>query len=216
MKAKHTLGIIAVVAVAATACTNPTSIIIEPLRVINWSPASGSFCIETDVTIYATFSDNIEADSLTTESLYLLDSDGTVAVTLSYDEQNYTARLTPTDPLEFGRVYTVVATTDIRSTEKGRLPVELEASFETVPRTGCTPGVECSLPSDCEDLCPGSDVCICANIGVCVPECVTDADCFRGTCSTGACVPSVDSDGGGDLDGDADGDADGDFDGDGD
>jgi hypothetical protein len=208
MKVKQTVGTIGLAVAVATACTNPTSIVIEPLRVINWSPASGSFCIETDVTIYATFSDNVEADSLTADSLYLLDSDGNVEATLAYDEQNYTARLTPSDPLDFGRVYTVVATTEIRSTEKGRLPVELETSFQTVPRTGCTPGVECSLPSDCENECPGSDACICANIGVCIPECVTDADCFRGSCSNGACIPDVQDDGGGDTSGDFDGNGD--------
>jgi hypothetical protein len=162
---------------------------LDPLRVVEWSPASGSACVETDVAIHTTFSGDVEADSLTAESLYLVDSSARVETTLSYDEQSHTAQLTPTAPLDDGRVYAVVATTEIRSAEKGGLLEEQAASFQTAPRTGCAPDVECSLPSDCDGKCPGSDACICSNIGVCGPECLTDVDCFRGTCTRGACIP---------------------------
>jgi hypothetical protein len=63
----------------------------------------------------------------------------------------------------------------------------------TIARSGCTPGVECSLPSDCPD--PQQ---ICSNVGLCIDECVTDRDCYRGTCADGSCIadPLPDSGGG--------------------
>jgi hypothetical protein len=178
------------IAITVAACADPTSIVIEPLRVINWSPGSGAFCVDVNAAIAATFSDDLVADSLTSESLYVLYAGGTVDAALSYDEAVYTARLTPDEPLSFDTLYTIVATKEIRGREQGRLAVDLEASFLTRARQGCKSDVECSLPSDC----PGTQ--ICANIGVCIDECVTDKDCYRGTCASGTCIPESDADGG--------------------
>lgn len=192
MKSKLTLTILGAAIATTAACTSPTSIVIEPLRVINWSPAAGSFCIPTDATIFATFSDNVELDSLTEESFHLLDSAGTVPAAIAYDEPNFTVTLTPTDALAFATVYTIIAATEIRSADMGRLPVQVSASFQTVARGGCIPvdDQRCSLPSDC----PGTQ--ICANIGICIDECVTSKDCFRGTCTSGTCIPDAEADGG--------------------
>jgi hypothetical protein len=183
---------VAAVTVLAGACANPTAIVVEPLRVINWSPASGAFCIGVDTTVAATFSDDIDPASLTAATFHLNDASGPVAATLDYDKASFTAKLTPSAKLTFDQLYTIVAGSGLRGTAEGRLAIDLDASFMTVERTGCTPGVECSRPSDC----PGTQ--ICANIGVCIDECVTDKDCYRGTCQTGGtCVPNSPADGGG-------------------
>lgn len=209
MKAKQIVASIGII--AAAACTNPTSIILEPLRVINWSPGSGSFCIETDLTLYVTFSDDVQSETLTTESLYLRDVEAVVPTTLTYDEVNYTARLVPGDLLAYDTLYTVVATTDIRSAEAGRLPVELAATFRTVPRLGCTSGLECTHPNDCVGRCPGYDSCDCFGTGTCMPECDDDIDCYHGTCTAGgACIPDAEQDGGGGDPGPGDSDGAGD------
>ncbi|MBI5509651.1 MAG: Ig-like domain-containing protein [Deltaproteobacteria bacterium] len=173
-----------VLLLATPACADPTSIVVEPLRVINWSPAGGAFCVDVRATVSATFSDDITADSLSADSFYLTAAAGKVAGALEYDKATFTVRLTPDQPLDFDMLYTVVAGSGLRGVDDGRLAVDLEASFMTIARNGCTPGVECTRPSDC----PGSQ--ICANVGVCVDECVTDKDCYRGTCQAAACVPN--------------------------
>lgn len=184
-------SILLLAASLGAACVDPTSVVIEPLRVINWSPASGAFCVDINAAVSATFSDDLEADSLSAESFYMRDADGNVDTTVTYDAATFTARLQPAAALAFDTLYTVVAAQGIRGRDQGGLAVELDASFQTVARYGCTPGVECVLPSDC----PGEQ--ICANIGICIDECVTDKDCFRGTCDAGTCVPEQEVDGGG-------------------
>ncbi len=185
------IGMGLVIAVCA-ACSEPAGIVIEPLRVINWSPASGAFCVGVDAVVSATFSDQLVESSVTADSFYLADADGPVETALAYDAANYTIRATPAAPLAFDRLYAVVATTALRGQAHGRLAVNLEAAFITVARAGCVPGEpECQLPSDC----PGTQ--ICARIGVCVDECVSDKDCYHATCELGTCVPVAPADGGG-------------------
>jgi hypothetical protein len=172
------------VTVLMVGCADPASIVIEPLRVINWSPAGGGFCVDIGATVSATFSDDLTDASLSDANFYLQGAAGDVPATLEYDKLTYTIRLKPTDPLAFDALFTAIATSGITGREQGRLAVQIDASFTTIKRNGCTPGVECSLPSDC----PGTQ--ICANIGVCRDECVTDKDCYHGTCAAGACVPN--------------------------
>jgi hypothetical protein len=186
-------SILLLVAWLGAGCVDPTAVVIEPLRVINWSPTSGAFCVDVNARISATFSDVLDTATLTADTFYLLSADGRVDATVSYDLAALTAELEPTESLRFDTLYTVVAAQGIRSQEQGGLSVDLDASFQTVARNGCTPGVECVLPSECPDNQ------ICANIGICIDECVTDKDCFRGTCdlSSNTCVPESQEDGGG-------------------
>ena len=168
---------------AAFGCTTPTSVVIEPLRVINWSPPSGAFCVGVEANVWITFSDDLEPDSLNADSITLRNSAGPVNTVISYDAPNFTARLAPAATLLYDDLYTVVITEGVSGKEVGNMSVRLEASFQTVARSGCTPGVECTMPSDC----PGTQ--ICANTGVCRSECVTDRDCHRAECRQGSCMP---------------------------
>jgi hypothetical protein len=170
----------------ALGCTQPTSVIIEPLRVINWSPSAGAFCVDVAAQIRITFSDDLDPASVTADAIVLRDSAGPIAGALTYDAVTFTARFVPDAPLLFETQYTAIVTTGVRGVNVGRMPVDLEAAFMTVPRYGCTPGVVCTYPTEC----PAPQ--ICSSLGVCVDECVTDRDCYRATCQSGACVQDGD------------------------
>lgn len=172
---------------SAPGCADPAMFVVEPLRIINWFPSDGDICVDADVTIKVTFSEDV-AETLNEGSIYLRDAGGPVATTIAYDQLNFTVVLTPTDALYFNRLYTVVATKDIASVDGGHLAAELEASLQTVPRSGCKSVVECQMSSDCQAPL------ICARVGVCVDECVTDRDCLAGPCVEGTCTSAVESD----------------------
>jgi hypothetical protein len=185
----------AVMAVLGSGCVQPTSGIVEPLRILNWSPAAGSTCVATDVTIFATFSSDLDPASLDDETFHLRDANGEVAATIEYDQANFTVRLRANDPLIAGQAYTVVVAAGLESKDEGRLAANVENGFLTAAASGCT-HVVCHGPSDC----PGQ---VCGNIGVCIDACVTDRDCHGGTCSNRSCnggPPPGDPD----LQGDAD------------
>jgi hypothetical protein len=167
---------------AVAACSQPASVLIEPLRVLNWAPSPGAICVDVDVAVHATFSTDIDPASLTVDTFVLRNAAGPVAGALDYDPNTFTATFAPTSQLEYAALHTVVVE-NVASAEQGTLPIKLEASFQTIKRTGCTPDVECALDSDCA----GTE--ICANIGICTPQCVTDNDCYEGTCAVdGTCT----------------------------
>jgi len=168
---------------ALGACGEATSVVVQPLRVINWAPSSGAVCVDPGTRILVTFSDDLVATSVTPQSLYLASSSGRLDLGApQYDKLTQTARLQPTTALDFGRLYTIVVTTAVKGARDGALPVQLESSFETIQRIGCAPGPECQHPSDC----PGTQ--LCSSIGTCIDACVTDRDCPTGqSCAAGAC-----------------------------
>lgn len=171
-----------VAAVALGACGQATSVVVQPLRVINWVPSGGAVCVDPNTRVLVTFSDDLVAASVTAQSLYLASSDGPIAGAPQYDKLTQTVRLAPPASLDFGRLYTIVLTTALEGAHEGTLPVQLESSFATVQRTGCAPGPECQHPSDC----PGTQ--LCSSIGTCIDACVTDRDCPTGqACTAGAC-----------------------------
>ena len=166
----------------AAACVEPPTVVVQPLRVINWAPASGAICVDPNAEVLVTFSDDLALDSLNAESLFVASSDGPLAATQGYDKPTFTARLTLAAPLDFGRLYTITARRAIEGGEQGPLPVDLSSSFQTVRRTGCTPGPECQLASDCAT---GQ---LCSSIGTCIDECVTERDCPGNVaCVAGTC-----------------------------
>ncbi|MFC1610847.1 Ig-like domain-containing protein, partial [Myxococcota bacterium] len=181
-------------------CTEPTSIIIQPLRVLYWSPG-GAYCVDVTTKVSATFSADLIQDSVTAESFFLRGDGGPVAGNLEYDEATFSVHLTPDAPLAFDQQYTAVATKEIESKSMGRLAIDLEASFVTVSRTGCKPPIDCEPPDCCtlSSQCPGVQICL---NGTCTDECLTDRDCFRGRCVGGGCVPEIDGGGGDPASGD--------------
>ncbi len=174
---------VSILLVCCGACAEPPTVVVQPLRVINWSPAGGAVCVDTVTKVLVTFSDDIELSTLTPESLRVVTADGNaVASTLGYDKTTLTASLTFAAPFEFDRVYNIVIDDTVESANQGQLGVELSSSFQTIKRTGCTRELQCQLPSDC----PGTQVC--SSTGVCIDQCRTDRDCPSGrTCQDGSC-----------------------------
>ena len=175
------ISVVAVVA-AAAGCVQPTSGIVEPLRILNWSPAAGSTCVPTALTVFATFSSDLVASSVSTETFQLLGATGPVVAEVTYDQATFTIRLHPQNPLGFGQPFTAIARTALASNDEGALGANIETPFLTTAPTGCAPGIQCHVPVDC----PGAQVC--GNVGLCIDACVTDRDCYHGTCATGACA----------------------------
>jgi len=170
--------------VGAAACAEPPTIVVQPLRVINWSPASGAVCVDVATTrALVTFSDDIEVPSLSADTFRVTTADGTaVATTIGYDKATLTASLSFAATLDFDRVYAIVVGDAVQSAKQGRLGVEVSSSFQTIKRTGCTPGLQCQLASDCL----GTEVC--GSAGVCISQCQTDRDCPSGrSCQAGSC-----------------------------
>jgi hypothetical protein len=165
-------------------CGEPTAIVIEPLRIIAWSPAAYP-CVDPGVTVRAVFSADLDPATLSAASFSLLDTDGVVPTTIEYDSATSTASLQPVERLAFDRSYTASATEVISSLDRGGLPAPVASSFHTISRSGCLPSPDCFHPSDCD---AGQ---ICSNLGLCVSECVTDRDCYRGRCHSGSCVPDA-------------------------
>lgn len=112
----------------ALGCAETPTIVVQPLRVINWSPGSGAICVDTGFDVHVTFSDDIVVDTINDQTLQLLDSGGPVAVTSSYDKTTFTVALVPDQALDYGRLYNLVAKTGIEGASQGPLPVELGSS----------------------------------------------------------------------------------------
>ncbi len=162
-------------------CGDTATVVVEPLYVVNWAPTQGSLCVDPDATLYVTFSDDIDVATLQ-NGVTLRDASGEVAGVIDYSKQTFTASYAPTAAMAFDALYTLTLAPSLRGARLGDLGVALTSSFRTVARQGCSPGIECQLPSDCAD---GE---ICSNIGTCIAECVTDLDCQQGTCVDGSCV----------------------------
>ena len=170
-------------------CGEPTAVVVEFLRVINWSPVHGAVCVGTDSTILATFSDDLALDTLSASTFYLEDDHGSLGITPEYDAATMTASLDPPGGLAYDQTYVVVAAAGLKGKTDGALVSELQASFQTVPRGGCGSSVECTLASECAAAGAGL---VCSTDGRCVP-CGGDADCRFAygvgyVCGGGACV----------------------------
>ncbi len=179
----HIIGALVLgITMGTMSCGEPPIVIIKPLRVVHWSPNSGSVCVDTVGRIELTFSDDIVVGSLSPTTFQLLNSDGVIDGSISYDKASFTATLS-VDPLDYARLYSIRAGKQITSTTQGPLPSTLESSFLTVGRLGCTPVAACERPSDC-DLGQW-----CSSVGNCIDECVTtrdcpnDMECVQGTCT---------------------------------
>ncbi|MBI3178897.1 MAG: Ig-like domain-containing protein [Deltaproteobacteria bacterium] len=149
-----------------------------------WSPGNGALCVGVNEVITVTFSDDVLPDTLDATSFRLLDSNGAVVATLSYDSLHFAATLTPAATLDYDRLYTAEVTSEVTGAVRGPLPVAARVSFKTATSAaGCFPGGTCTQVADCG----ASEVC--SSIGVCTGECVTSDDCDAGSsCAAGSCT----------------------------
>ncbi len=84
-----------IAALILSACGDTPTIVIEPLQVVSWTPNRGAPCVEaaaTDFLASVTFSDDIESESLTAETLYVRPDGGDgVGGLIGYDKATQTA-----------------------------------------------------------------------------------------------------------------------------
>jgi hypothetical protein len=98
MRARSSMVVIGL-ALLSGACSDAASIIIEPLRIVNWSPSGGGFCIDVNARVVATFSDDLEADAINaTETFALRDADGVVAAETAYSTGSPSTASIPWSP----------------------------------------------------------------------------------------------------------------------
>jgi hypothetical protein len=126
--------------VGMSGCVEPPTVVVQPLRVINWSPASGSICIDPNATVHVTFSDDLVTTTVTSSAVQLLDAgDTAVAGELDYDSQTFTVSFVPAAALAYGSEYSVAVSESVEGTLQGALLVELRSTFTTIASGGCVP-----------------------------------------------------------------------------
>ena len=81
-----------------------------PPTVTSRTPANGATGIATTTAVTATFSEAMNASTLTTSTVTLQTGSTTVPATVSYTPTTFTATLTPTSPLAGTTLYTVTVT----------------------------------------------------------------------------------------------------------
>ena len=106
-----------------------------PPTVVSVTPASGATGVAVTTVVTATFSEAMDASTITTSSFTL---DG-VAGSVSYNSGTYTATFTPSADLAYSTTYTATLSTAITDVAGNPLAAEYSWSFTTVP-SSCIPG----------------------------------------------------------------------------
>jgi hypothetical protein len=101
---------------------------IAPPKVTSTSPADGATDVAVNTSISATFSEPVDASSISTSSFYL---SGGISGTVSYDPDTRTATFTPSGYLECDCTYTVTITTDVKDTADNYMYSDYTWSFTT-------------------------------------------------------------------------------------
>ena len=105
-----------------------------PPTVTGRSPASGATGVETGTTVQATFSEAMNAATMST-GFTLRDATNTqVAANVSYDSATFTATLTPSSSLTLGQTYTVIVkgSSGVKDTALNALAADVTWSFTTM------------------------------------------------------------------------------------
>ncbi len=104
-----------------------------PPTVTSTSPAKNATGVAVDATVSATFSEPMDAATITTSTFTLVDNGGTTLTgAVTYDDQTRTATLTPSDPLLEGTVYTATITTGVTDAYGNALAGDYTWSFTSV------------------------------------------------------------------------------------
>jgi hypothetical protein len=119
-----------------TACKDP--IVLESyLAIVHISPNDGAVNIPVDTIITATFSEDLDEDSVTPIDVYLADEDGVpVESELDYDSTNATISLVPLDLLANNATYELVLGEGIEGLTSGTMVQEIQTQFTTSGQGG--------------------------------------------------------------------------------
>lgn len=103
-----------------------------PVSVTAESPVPGATNVSVGTTVTATFSQAMNASTLTTSTFTLLDSSGnSVAGAVTYASSSNTATFTPTPPLDYSATYTATITTGAMDTNGTALSNAFTWQFTT-------------------------------------------------------------------------------------
>ena len=103
-----------------------------PPTISGQSPASGATAVSRDTTVSVTFSETMNASSITTSSFTLTQGSSPVSGSVSYDAGTQTATFTPSGNLAYSTSYTATLTTGVQDNEGVALASSSSWSFTTV------------------------------------------------------------------------------------
>jgi len=152
-----------------------------PPTVSSTSPAADAVAVDVDTTVSVTFSEAMDASTITTGS-FTLDS---VAGSVSYDSGTYTATFTPSANLNGSTTYTASLSTAITDAAGNPLAAEYSWSFTT---TSAPPGAVTVSIDAPDEAAPDSDF----TVNVSISE-VTDFDACNYDVSFDASVLRLDN-----------------------
>jgi len=114
-----------------TACKDP--IVLESyLAIVHISPNDGAVNIPVDTIVTATFSEELDEDSVTPIDVYLADEDGVpIESELGYDSTNATISLVPVELLANNSTYDLVIGEGIEGLSSGTMVQSIETQFTT-------------------------------------------------------------------------------------
>jgi len=119
------------IALTLTGCKEPV-VVQSYLALVNISPASGSAGVNVDAQIIATFSEDLDADTVDAQTTYMEDQDRLpVVATVAYDEATWSIFIVPETTLAEDMAYTVTFTRDIAGIESGALGAVINSDFAT-------------------------------------------------------------------------------------
>jgi hypothetical protein len=114
-----------------TACKDP--IVLESyLAIVHISPNDGAVNIPVETAPMATFSEELDEDSITPLDVYLEDGDGVpVEAELAYESTTSTISLVPVESLSSNSTYVLVLGEGIEGLESGTMVQEIQSQFTT-------------------------------------------------------------------------------------
>ena len=130
------------VSLAVAGCQGPSaSVFVDHLAIVNINPSHGAVGIGYDSDVNVTFSQTVRAETINAQTICITQGDpasasapcaSPVLATVTYDPTTLTARLVPVQSLLPDQKYELHLLTGIAS-DAGSLPVEVQASFRTIP-----------------------------------------------------------------------------------
>ena len=102
-----------------------------PPTVSSTSPANGATGVAVNTTITATFSEAMDASTITTSTFTVSTGGGNISGTVSYNSTTKTATFTPSGNLSFPTTYTATITTGIKDTAGTAMVSNYSWSFTT-------------------------------------------------------------------------------------
>jgi len=122
-----------------------------PPTVSSIVPTNGAVGVATNIAVQVTFSEAMDASSITNATILLRNTGTSVQVpaTVTYSSTTHAATLTPSGPLSNATNYTVVVTTGVKDAAGNPLAAQFPSSFMTIALPDMTaPTIVSRTPAD--------------------------------------------------------------------